>query len=107
MPSDTVVCGTGLLGIINKVCDSVPTPYRLLRTVLHVPDDPRKPANLAIFPCCVVSGELRAGDDALEAAWFRLDALPEEIGFDNREVVLAPLARRLRDGCGVASAEWP
>ncbi|MCB9916539.1 MAG: NUDIX hydrolase [Planctomycetes bacterium] len=63
--------------------------------LLHVPDDPRKPANLAIYLCRVVSGELRAGDDALEAAWFALDALPAEIGFHNREVVLQPLARRL------------
>jgi 8-oxo-dGTP diphosphatase len=59
--------------------------------LVFVPDDPRKPANLAIFLCRVKGGVLCAGDDACEAQWFALDALPEDIGFDNRERILQPL----------------
>ncbi len=62
-----------------------------LLDLLYVPDDPRKPANIAVFLCRAIGGELRAGDDAAEAAWFSLDALPEEIAFDNRERILQPL----------------
>jgi len=69
-------------------------PERLLDLV-YVPDDPRKPANLAVFLCRVVGGELRAADDAKEAAWFDLDDLPEPIGFDNRARILEPLRREL------------
>lgn len=64
---------------------------RRLLDLLFIPDDPRKPANVAVFLCRAIGGELRAGDDALEAAWFPLDALPEEIAFDNRERILRPL----------------
>ncbi|MBL0060111.1 MAG: NUDIX hydrolase [bacterium] len=34
-----------------------------------------------------VSGRLEAGDDALDARWFPLDALPEQIAFDHRKVI--------------------
>ena len=63
---------------------------RLLELVF-VPDDPRKPANVAIFLCSHLSGEARAGDDADEAAWFDLEQLPERIGFDNNRRILARL----------------
>lgn len=70
-----------------------------LLDLLHVPDDPRKPANIAVFLCRVIGGSLRAGDDASAAAWFPLDALPEEIGFENRERILLPLVEGFgRDG---------
>jgi len=62
-----------------------------LLDLLYVLDNPRKPANLAVFLCRAIGGELRAGDDAAEVAWFSLDALPEEIAFDNRERILQPL----------------
>ncbi|HIG10231.1 MAG: NUDIX domain-containing protein [bacterium] len=61
--------------------------------LLYIPDDPRKPANLAVFLCSVVAGELCPGDDAREVAWFALDALPADMGFDNRERILLPLHR--------------
>ncbi|MFT7486190.1 MAG: 8-oxo-dGTP diphosphatase [Candidatus Paceibacteria bacterium] len=65
-------------------------PYRLVDLVF-IPDDPRKPANLAMYLARVVGGHLRAGDDAKDAAWFALDDLPEKIGFGNRERILHPL----------------
>ena len=64
----------------------------LLLDLLFVPDDPRKPANVALFACRALSGEAVGADDAAEAAWFSLDDLPEEIGFENREFIFDRLA---------------
>lgn len=64
-----------------------------LLDLIHIPPGQRKAANLAVFLCRVVGGTLHAGDDALDAAWFALDALPATIAFDNRERVLEPLPR--------------
>lgn len=64
--------------------------YRLI-DLIFIPDDPRKPANLAVYLCRPEGGELAAGDDASDAAWFELDALPPDIGFDNRARILDPL----------------
>ena len=63
----------------------------LLFDLIYVPQNVRKPANLAVFLCRVVSGTLRSGDDALEARWFGLDDLPENIGFDNAALILSRL----------------
>lgn len=65
-------------------------PYRLIDLVF-IADDPRKPANLAMYLSRVVGGILKAGDDAKEAQWYALDDLPEDIGFGNRERILLPL----------------
>ncbi len=59
-----------------------------LLDLLFVPGDPRKPVNLAVYLCRPMGGELQAGDDALDAAWFPLDDLPQPIGFDNRALIL-------------------
>lgn len=68
-----------------------------LLDLLFIPADARKPANLAVYLCRPVGGTLRPGHDALEAAWFDLDALPEDLGFDNGPRVLHPFrARRFR-----------
>ena len=64
----------------------------LLLDLLFVPDDPRKPANVALFACRALSGEAEGADDAQEAAWFSLDDLPELIAFDNRELIFDRLA---------------
>jgi ADP-ribose pyrophosphatase YjhB (NUDIX family) len=66
--------------------------------VLFMPDDPRKPSNVIVFLCRAIGGELRAGSDASDVAWFALDDLPANIGFQNAPRILA----RLRDGGG-----WP
>jgi phosphoribosylformylglycinamidine cyclo-ligase len=59
-----------------------------LLDLVFVPSDARKPVNLAVYLCRPVGGELEAGDDALDAAWFPLDDLPQPIGFDNRALIL-------------------
>jgi ADP-ribose pyrophosphatase YjhB (NUDIX family) len=56
--------------------------------LLFVPDDYRKPSNLAIFLCRPTGGVLRAGDDALDVAWFDLEALPANLGFQNGPRIL-------------------
>ncbi len=61
--------------------------------LLFVPDDYRRPSNLAVFLCRARGGVLRAGDDALDVAWFDLEALPANLGFDNGARIL----HRLRD----------
>ena len=62
-----------------------------LLDLIFIPEDARKPANLAVFLCRPLHGVLRAGQDALEAAWFELDALPAELGFDNGPRILERL----------------
>lgn len=67
-----------------------------LYDLLRVEHADRRPLNLAIYLCAVLEGEPRAGDDALEAAWFELSALPEPLAFENRERILAPLEHDTR-----------
>jgi ADP-ribose pyrophosphatase YjhB (NUDIX family) len=62
--------------------------------LVFVPHDVRRPANVAVFVCRAVGGTLRPGHDALEAAWFDLEALPAELGFDNGPRILEPFRRR-------------
>jgi len=61
--------------------------------MIYVPDDPRRPANVAVFLCRVVGGVLNSGSDATDAAWFGLDALPQDLGFRNAELILDRLPR--------------
>jgi 8-oxo-dGTP diphosphatase len=56
--------------------------------LLFITDDARKPANLAVYLCRPIGGELRAGHEALEAAWFALDELPRDMGFENGPRIL-------------------
>lgn len=66
----------------------------LLLDLLFVPDDPRRPANVALFACRPVGGSVQGGDDAADAGWFQLSDLPEELAFDNRRQIFD----RLRPG---------
>ena len=61
--------------------------------VLWVADDPRRPADVLVYLCRPVGGELAPSDDAEAAEWFHLDELPDQVGFDNRERVLDRLPR--------------
>jgi len=55
--------------------------------------DPRHPMVSVVFTGHA-EGDVRAGDDARDAAWFRLDELPEEIAFDHRDVLRDYASRR-------------
>lgn len=73
-----------------------------LLDLLFVCNDPRKPANVAVFLCRAVGGILRPGEEESEAAWFPLNALPSEIGFDNYPRILG----RLRHAAGYPESPW-
>jgi len=86
-PRDTVcrevVEETGITVEVSELLD-----------VLFVPDDPRKPANVTVFLCRPVGGSLQAGSDASSAAWFPLDDLPPNLGFENNALILARFLQR-------------
>lgn len=64
-----------------------------LLDLLFVADDPRKPANVAVFLCLAREGAPRPGPEESDARWFALDQLPAEIGFGNYERILGRLRR--------------
>jgi 8-oxo-dGTP diphosphatase len=57
-------------------------------------DDPRVRVVLVLYRGRRVGGELRAGDDALEARFFSLDQTPKEIAFKAHEQALEDLRRQ-------------
>lgn len=65
-----------------------------LYDLLFVVEDGRKPANVAVYLCRPRGGILAPGHDALEAAWFDLEALPDDLGFDNGPRILQRLRER-------------
>ncbi len=73
-----------------------------LLDLLFVSDDPRRPANVAVFLCRAIGGTLRPGEEETEASWFALDALPERIGFDNYARILG----RLLSADGYPESPW-
>jgi ADP-ribose pyrophosphatase YjhB (NUDIX family) len=73
-----------------------------LLDLLFVCNDPRKPANVAVYLCRAIGGELRPGEEESEAGWFALDGLPDQIGFDNYARILA----RLRHAAGYPESPW-
>lgn len=62
--------------------------------LLYIPEDARRPANLAVFLCRPLGGRLQPGHDALDAAWFDLDRLPADLGFENGPRILDRLRRK-------------
>ncbi len=56
-------------------------------------DDPRVHVILLLYRARRVGGELRAGDDAVEARFFPLDRTPKDIAFKAHEQALADLHR--------------
>ncbi len=73
-----------------------------LLDLLFVADDPRRPANVAVYLCWAVGGWLAAGHEETHAQWFSLDALPEPIGFENSSRILA----RLQGVDGYPDSPW-
>lgn len=74
-------------------------PYGLF-DVCYTADDPRKRGLLIVYLCEVIGGDVVAGDDALDAAFFALDALPDPIGFANNRRILARVVDEVR-GAGL------
>ncbi len=66
-----------------------------LLDLLWVPDDPRKPANVAVFLCQQSGGILRPGSDALDARWFELNDLPTNLGFGNEKILMKHFRKEL------------
>lgn len=58
-------------------------------------DDPRVRAVLILYTATVAGGMLVPGDDAIDAAWFSLDALPQDIAFAAHRQALTDLRARL------------
>jgi ADP-ribose pyrophosphatase YjhB (NUDIX family) len=54
-------------------------------------DDPRVRAVLILYTARHVSGDLQPGDDAVDARYFPLEALPTEIAFEAHRLALARL----------------
>lgn len=73
-----------------------------LLDLLFVCDDPRRPANVAVYLCRAIGGVLRPGVEETEARWFPLDGLPARIGFDNYSRIL----ERLRQADGYPESAW-
>ena len=66
--------------------------------VLYTLDDPRKRANLAVYLARPVAGDLRPDDDAVDARFFDLDDLPEQIAFQNNRAILTRLKEQFPGG---------
>lgn len=66
--------------------------------VYYTEDDPRKRSNVVIYLAHAVAGTLCPADDAADARFFALDALPEKIAFQNNVTVLRELARQFPTG---------
>jgi ADP-ribose pyrophosphatase YjhB (NUDIX family) len=77
----------------REVREETGVEVRIVRLLdlIFVPEDPRKPANVAVFLCRPTGGVLRAANDAAEAAWFDLARLPSELGFQNGPRILERL----------------
>jgi 8-oxo-dGTP diphosphatase len=58
-------------------------------------DDPRVRAVLILYTGVATGGALRAGDDAIELAWYPLDALPDDLAFASHRQALAEAIERL------------
>lgn len=88
------------IAVVREVREEAGLEIRVvsLLDLLFVPEDARKPANLAVFLCAPAPGadveSLRAGADATDAAWFSLEGLPADLGFENGPRILERLRRR-------------
>lgn len=66
--------------------------------VLTNRDDHRRNGIVVAYLARPVGGELMAGDDAEDARFFEMGALPQDLGFLNNRRLLETLARRLSSG---------
>lgn len=61
-------------------------PVKLIGIYSDPKRDPRKIIGAA-YIVKRIGGEIKAGDDAGEAKWFRIEELPAELAFDHREIL--------------------
>lgn len=61
-------------------------------------ENPHKLVNVVVYLARAVAGEPAAADDALEARFFPLEALPHDIGFESNRDILLRLQRRFPNG---------
>lgn len=66
-------------------------------------DDPRTNAILTLYEAHIVGGELEAGDDAMEAAFFQLGDIPRDIAFVAHQEAIANLRERVEAGTMTSS----
>ena len=78
---------------VREVCEETGLSIELRRLlrVVHATENPRKFVNLAVYLGVAVAGELQAADDATDARYFPLDALPSDLAFANNREILSEL----------------
>jgi 8-oxo-dGTP diphosphatase len=78
---------------VREVREETGLQVELLRLldVRYTTDDPRKRVNFVVYFARPVAGELQPADDAAEVRFFSLDALPEQIAFQNNQAILRRL----------------
>ncbi|MFQ6114137.1 MAG: NUDIX hydrolase, partial [bacterium] len=59
--------------------------------IYSVTDDPDKHVILIVFRGEILQGDLRPGDDAVDARFFPLDELPKDIAFSTHRAILNEL----------------
>lgn len=81
------------LTVVREVLEETGIEVEVVRLLdlIYIPEDPRKPANLAVFLCRPLGGALCAGLDAEAAEWFELERLPPKLGFQNGPRILQRL----------------
>lgn len=78
---------TGLVVAIRRLLD-----------VFYSTDDPRRRVNVMAYLASPVAGTLCAADDACDARFFALDALPSDLAFSNNRVIFARLRQEFPTG---------
>ncbi len=61
-------------------------------------DDPRTNAILTLYEAHIVGGEMKAGDDAMDAAFFQLDNIPDDIAFVAHREAIDDLRNKVAAG---------
>jgi len=66
-------------------------------------DDPRTNAILTLYEAHIVGGEMKAGDDAMDAAFFQLDNIPDDIAFVAHREAIDDLRNKVAAGTLIPS----
>jgi 8-oxo-dGTP diphosphatase len=66
-------------------------------------DDPRTNAILTLYEAHIVGGQLEAGDDAMDAAFFTFENIPDNIAFVAHVLAIEELQKRVEAGVSTFS----